>query len=256
MYRLNPKDRVEKAISRIGRNMYLYPEEFNKIARSFCLKASSNPNYTEMCLFSRKCHYLGLLNGKCPSLGMDYEYFKNSIFNNYMVKMLENKNLSRKEIPEEIKKIILLSIEETKKEYLEEVRIKKEEEEKSNYTSYYSCVFDADIKKEYEIYETLIDGFITRQVRNKSAKTYHYFVYRNPVTILNECEICHKISTPKKIHERRTSVFYDRETYNNKSCLCMSCWNKAKSLEKRTREIEELKTLTYQLKKVSRVCRK
>jgi hypothetical protein len=256
MYKLSPKDRVEKAISRIGRNKYLYPDEFNKIARSFCLKASSNPNYTEMCLYNRRCYYLGLINGKCPSFAMDYEYLEISIFNNHMVKMLENKNLSREQIPEEIKKIILLSMKETKQKYLDEERLKKDEEEKSKYTSYYSCVFDADIKKQYEIYETLIDGFITRQIRNKSAKTFYYYIFRNPVTILNECDICHKISTPKKIHERRTSVFYDRETYNNKSCLCMSCWNKAKSLEKRTKDIEELKTLTYQLKKVSRVCLK
>ena len=62
------------------------------------------------------------------------------------------------------------------------------------------------------------------------------------ITILNTCDICNKKSTPKKVQERSDCWCWNvDETHkykNSKHMLCMGCWNKIKSLQKKRTRLQ------------------
>jgi len=76
-----------------------------------------------------------------------------------------------------------------------------------------------------------------------SRKNAMYF-YINPITEIRRCELCGKISTPKKIQSRSDIFHWDSErkdyTKKNKSMLCMGCYNKIKPLVYKKRDIDDL----------------
>jgi hypothetical protein len=86
----------------------------------------------------------------------------------------------------------------------------------------------------------------------KSARFYKY-----PSTTLKECQLCGKLSTPKKI-VRRWSVYrwnangkHDYET-ESKDTLCMGCWNKIRVLVKRQEVCDQSRRLIAKLKEETR----
>ncbi len=74
----------------------------------------------------------------------------------------------------------------------------------------------------------------------------------NPVTMLNECALCGKKSTPKKVHCRNGVYGWNREhrkdfSFINKNTLCMGCWNKVRVVVKRKEQADEIRRLTGKL---------
>lgn len=61
-------------------------------------------------------------------------------------------------------------------------------------------------------------------------------------TPLLKCELCKKISTPKKIQSRYV-IGYDY--------LCMGCWNKCRPIENKQNELDVLKKMRNKLRTLS-----
>lgn len=96
------------------------------------------------------------------------------------------------------------------------------------------------------------EGFWSRL----DARGHRWEYTKNPVTELITCELCGKLSTPKKVHSRSRCWGWnlDRENYGNpdikeKSVLCCGCWNKVKPIVKRQEEADEMKRILNQFKK-------
>lgn len=93
------------------------------------------------------------------------------------------------------------------------------------------------------------------QVRLKngawSKRTYPEIIEFTP---LNKCDICGKVSTPKKVNCRTdcyhwyTNTRYDNG-YNYMNILCMPCWNKVRSIMKKEEEAKEINSLYKKLKR-------
>jgi hypothetical protein len=92
---------------------------------------------------------------------------------------------------------------------------------------------------------------------NKTEKNRYSFAnakfYRYPSTTLRECDVCSKLSTPKKIMCRNLLYKWnvdDKKDYEtpSKNMLCTGCWNKIRVLVKRQNVCEENKRLTAKLK--------
>jgi hypothetical protein len=75
-----------------------------------------------------------------------------------------------------------------------------------------------------------------------------------PYTPLNECDICGKKSTPKKVHLRTGIYGWNRKSTDDfatqsKGVLCMGCWNKVRVLCKREQEAHDVRAFINQLQK-------
>lgn len=90
--------------------------------------------------------------------------------------------------------------------------------------------------------------------RTKSGAVHKrdsYFVV-NDITWLNECDLCGKISTPKRVTHRNFAwITYKTFEIYDASCLCTSCWNKYRALEKRLLDAEHIAKVARKLKSVS-----
>lgn len=65
----------------------------------------------------------------------------------------------------------------------------------------------------------------------------------NPVTELRKCDLCGKVSTPKKVQHRPLVWRWDKhknDYSDSKSTLCMGCWNKTRRLVERQEKLDEL----------------
>lgn len=91
---------------------------------------------------------------------------------------------------------------------------------------------------------TTEDGFFYNSNGSCNFTTRTKFV-RNPVTKLSECEICGKISTPKKVNYK--SGLYGWLDANKKTTLCMGCFNKVSVLVNKEKEAKEIKALIKKL---------
>ena len=98
--------------------------------------------------------------------------------------------------------------------------------------------------------------------------------HENPKTPLNVCEVCGKTSTPKKVSQRHDVYLWDKDISftksgrmdykkcargiwdNSKTMLCMSCWNKAKAIEKRRDDGNTIADLNMKLQRSIRECQK
>ncbi len=93
------------------------------------------------------------------------------------------------------------------------------------------------------------DGYFYK----RKGKGNRYYWYSNPITILNKCQYCGFISTPKKVHCRNDIYGWDRKSkydYSpSKNILCTSCWNKIKPLVKREKESDSIRLFINQIKK-------
>ncbi len=79
-------------------------------------------------------------------------------------------------------------------------------------------------------------------------------------TKLRKCELCGKISTPKKITLRFCvngwDSKYSYKFHMSKIMLCMGCLNKVRPVHKAKKEAERIKTLTGRLYKEVLKCQK
>ena len=91
----------------------------------------------------------------------------------------------------------------------------------------------------------------TNKPGNKSWKRARFI--KNPVTMLRECGVCGKISTPKKISYRSLCADwymtnpYEEPMQQEKDILCTGCWNKVRRIVARQREANELRLLNNRL---------
>lgn len=104
------------------------------------------------------------------------------------------------------------------------------------------------------------NGFFVNYNNSKKHTSRTCFI-QFPSTTLVECELCHKIGVPKKIHVRNDVHGWTKQSrkdceYEPKTCLCMSCWNKVKALVKRQDETNEIKLLISKLTREELKCRK
>ena len=100
------------------------------------------------------------------------------------------------------------------------------------------------------------DGFLAKTKGYGKRWSFH----KNPVTTLNTCCACGKIGIPRRIQHRSNVLWWHLERQELKygypkdysvpdmSMLCMSCWNKARSIVKKQQEQKlferEIKSLT------------
>jgi len=82
-----------------------------------------------------------------------------------------------------------------------------------------------------------------------------------PVTKLETCELCGRMSTPFKVRHRHDIYGWDftiKQGINgpSKYCLCVSCWNKVKPVFKKKEEVREVKRLIRHLNKERVKCQK
>jgi len=87
--------------------------------------------------------------------------------------------------------------------------------------------------------------------------TYH----ENPTTWLRTCDLCGKISTPKKIQYRSNEAYWNwhnKKDYGAKrmGTLCMSCWNKVRPLVKQEETYEKTRLLINKLNRERLICQK
>lgn len=101
------------------------------------------------------------------------------------------------------------------------------------------------------------NGYYYAPTKNKR----HAHFFKNPVTILNTCDVCGLKSTPKRVNVKSDVYgwnFKDSKTLSVKSkdCLCIRCWNKIRTLTLKEYESVEIKRLTNKLLKEARKCQK
>lgn len=90
---------------------------------------------------------------------------------------------------------------------------------------------------------------------------YHSHYFKNPTTSLNTCQVCGKVSTPKKVHCRNDVFRWNAEsssdfTTKNKDILCMGCWNKIRPLVSRQMSVNENRRMINKLNKRRLQCQK
>lgn len=82
----------------------------------------------------------------------------------------------------------------------------------------------------------------------------------NPYTPLHLCDLCSKISTPKKIQYRPMCYKWDadnRKRYwegRQSGILCMGCWNKVRHIVKREEEVEQSRLLINAINREVKKC--
>ena len=113
--------------------------------------------------------------------------------------------------------------------------------------------------KVYNVLAHFRNGFWANSNKSKGAKysfkSAHFYKY--PSTTLRECQLCGKLSTPKKI-TCRNDVFRwnvtDKNDYETegKNTLCMGCWNKIRVLVKRQEVCDQSRRLIAKLKEETR----
>ena len=107
----------------------------------------------------------------------------------------------------------------------------------------------------YNVLRHYRNGFWANLNKSKASKyswcTAEFYLY--PSTTLVECQLCGKLSTPKKITCRNDVYRWnandknDRET-KGKDILCTGCWNKVRALVKRQAMCNESRKLIAKLK--------
>ena len=126
--------------------------------------------------------------------------------------------------------------------------------------SYFAIERLAQYGRTFTVVRETEDGFYVNYNGSKKHTSRTCFI-QFPSTALVECELCHKIGVPKKIHDRNDVYGWTRDgrndnTFEPKTCLCMSCWNKVKALVKRQDETNEIKRLISKLTREELKCRK
>lgn len=92
------------------------------------------------------------------------------------------------------------------------------------------------------------------QVQGKTKLKWVYdVVYYPEFTVLDECMLCHRLSTRKRICERNDVYGWNREGRKDfspsKSKLCTTCWNKVKVIVHAEKEIKDSQKLLNKLDK-------
>ena len=87
---------------------------------------------------------------------------------------------------------------------------------------------------------------------NRSTKfTMRSNYHKYESSELQECELCNRKSTKKRIHDRGTVYGWDQDSDDpwkpSKTRLCMSCWNKVQPIKKAQNEAQEIKYLKNKL---------
>jgi len=82
--------------------------------------------------------------------------------------------------------------------------------------------------------------------KNGYLNSHRYFTY------LNICDICGKMSTPKKINIRNNVWGWNKDNKHdylteNLDMLCMSCWNKVIKIKHKEKMLQESLQVTKQL---------
>jgi hypothetical protein len=110
---------------------------------------------------------------------------------------------------------------------------------------------------EIVIKRDLQDGIIYRYT---GVGNSHPRLFKNPVTKLNTCQLCGRMSTLKKVYLRNDVYRWNCENGDykceGKDTLCTGCWNKVRPLVMREREAKELSSFINRIKKEIRNERK
>jgi len=95
------------------------------------------------------------------------------------------------------------------------------------------------------------------QYKRKDGKLGHWYQIPGPhYTVLNVCDVCGKISTPKKIHNRN-DVFgwnFEKNDWSTpaKNMLCTGCWNKAAVIIHKRHDLDKCRCLLNKLTRIIR----
>ena len=114
---------------------------------------------------------------------------------------------------------------------------------------------------EYNLLKEEVNGYWINTNKKGNLSWCRAFFNKNPVINLNTCQLCGKVSTPKKVQTRIDCWGWNREnkkdySFKSKHMLCMSCWNKVKPIVNRKEESEELRLIINRLNRERLKCQK
>jgi len=90
--------------------------------------------------------------------------------------------------------------------------------------------------------------FVAKPRKDGGFKLNTYLYFDNPITQLNECQVCGLTRTSRHVRHRVGLYGWDLDGYADrykpsKTTLCTTCWNRVRALHKRANECEELRKL-------------
>lgn len=98
------------------------------------------------------------------------------------------------------------------------------------------------------------DGFWfnTNRVARKSWKRAER--WGNPRTVVNACEVCSLLGTPRRVTERsdcyRAALFGIRRSADYAApMLCTGCWNKVRAFVRRWDQLQELRSVAKRIQR-------
>ena len=108
-------------------------------------------------------------------------------------------------------------------------------------------------------------GFLVNTNKKGNLSEKRALELVNPITMLNECEVCGRLSTPRRVCNRSDVYGWDiskANPFKSKTMLCVRCWNRAAKIQYERRlmyheiweaesEIKEINRLTKLLKKAT-----
>lgn len=128
---------------------------------------------------------------------------------------------------------------------------------------YPSCRCAIDLEKRvvpiygrpYNVVKHFQNGFWANFNKSKEAKysLKSSEFYKYPSTTLKNCDLCGRLSTPKKIVYRSYIYGWNQKDKNDyltksKDYLCMGCWNKVRALVKKQNICDENRRLISKIK--------
>ena len=97
------------------------------------------------------------------------------------------------------------------------------------------------------VHDTLTDG----EWRRYKRKDGRLGAWRQDIglwyTPLSKCDLCGKVSTPKKVNARNDCFNY--ELWKCTPVLCTGCWNKVRPIARLHSELQELKSVGNKLRR-------
>ena len=93
---------------------------------------------------------------------------------------------------------------------------------------------------------------------NLSKKRAIYLI--NPITMLNTCQVCGKLGTPRKICTRNDVYGWDVKVWSypfeTKTMLCVGCWNKAARIQHEIKkQYEDIREAEAEIRDINRLTR-
>lgn len=99
----------------------------------------------------------------------------------------------------------------------------------------------------YNQLDELEDGYLYNTNKKNNLSRVRAFFVPNPSTMLAQCFICKKTSTPKKVNLRVDCYNWDGSDDESHWILCCGCWNKVRPLVDKKWKANETNSLINKL---------